>query len=168
MSATLNAYFLLVFTHENLTTLPDADQVFRGRKIIEPQQNKSAVNQRDRCECDSVIYLVSLIIRYRQVTTNQPNYIYTITTLPSCICTLTVLYCSFFHSLLFICFSIHYIRCFGKTNDFAETTFFANMLYRRAPKDFVFFSIEQCNHKFVPSGFNPCLILTNRSECVCT
>ena len=32
MSVALNYCFLLVFTHENLTTLPGADQVFRGRK----------------------------------------------------------------------------------------------------------------------------------------
>ena len=32
MSKALNHYFLSVFTHENLTMLPDADQVFRGRE----------------------------------------------------------------------------------------------------------------------------------------
>ena len=32
MSEALNDYFLSVFTHENLTTLPHADQVFKARE----------------------------------------------------------------------------------------------------------------------------------------
>ena len=32
MSKALNDYFLSVFTHENLTTLPGADQVFKERE----------------------------------------------------------------------------------------------------------------------------------------
>ena len=34
MNATLNDYFLSVFTHENLTTLIDADLVFRGKEDV--------------------------------------------------------------------------------------------------------------------------------------
>ena len=32
MSEALNDYFLSVFTHDNLTTLPDTDQVLRERE----------------------------------------------------------------------------------------------------------------------------------------
>ena len=34
MSEALTDYFLSVFAHENLTMLPDADQVFRGRERL--------------------------------------------------------------------------------------------------------------------------------------